>query len=281
MHDLLLEIIYHSNQERINIDFKIFNWKKIGRLIGFLFASLDIFETYSLYLYYAIGDNQTFSFGFSALLYLIVIFLIIPSIATVPYNYRYNPENCSFSAFNLFFMSPIKIKIFLIAYFFGYGSFFLISIYTTSWVTMSILSQNSRGVQFLIHRRDFEIGVSWGATDMFVLSMFSLIFSMVLKYLINNSKISEAKIWAFSNFISAIALTLCFYLKDDFALFLLIPLCSLIFTSIQIIPQHISTQLDKCHTKVCPIYSYAHSSQSCKSNSTNQTLHIPFEIISV
>ncbi|CAG9330075.1 unnamed protein product [Blepharisma stoltei] len=281
INDLLIEIIHHSNSEVNDIDFWIFNWKKGGRIIGFLFASLDIFETYSLYTYYAVGDNLAFSFGFSAFIYMVIFCLILPGIMNIPYNYRYNPEKCSITSLSLFFMSPLKIKLFLLAYYFSYGSYFLISIYTTSWVTISLLNENSRGAKYLIHHREFEIGVSWGASDMLLLSFFALIFSQLIKYIRHSSLISESLIWSISCIVCTASLTLGLLLNSNIYLYALIPFCSLIFATIQVIPQHLSPLLDKTYSKLCPIISFPHLSKDCPSqkNQKSNALHLPPEYI--
>lgn len=50
--ECITELIIQSNLQESHLDLWIFRWKGLGRIAGFLLASLDIFETYTLSLYY-------------------------------------------------------------------------------------------------------------------------------------------------------------------------------------------------------------------------------------
>ena len=50
--DCISEILEQSNPEEAQLDLWVFRWKGIGRVAGYLLASMDIFETYTLSLYY-------------------------------------------------------------------------------------------------------------------------------------------------------------------------------------------------------------------------------------
>ena len=50
--DCITEIMLWSKNEDPFKEVWVFRWKSIGKIAGFFFASLDIFETYTLNLYY-------------------------------------------------------------------------------------------------------------------------------------------------------------------------------------------------------------------------------------
>lgn len=122
---------------------------------GFLLASIDCFEIYSLYMYYNIGDNMTFTYIFAAALYVLSMFFAIPSL----YLGNKEEDHCFFVLPSLKFVlaTPKKMLLLMICYFFTFGSNILISIYATSWVSLAIVKGHHRISK---DRKVFDMGVS-------------------------------------------------------------------------------------------------------------------------
>lgn len=52
--DTITNVLIHSNRFEGLVELWVFRWKTIGRVAGYILASLDIFETYTLRVYYVL-----------------------------------------------------------------------------------------------------------------------------------------------------------------------------------------------------------------------------------
>ena len=50
--DCIAEVMEQASQEETHLELWVFRWKGIGRVAGYLLSTMDIFETYTLNLYY-------------------------------------------------------------------------------------------------------------------------------------------------------------------------------------------------------------------------------------
>lgn len=163
---------------------------------------------------------------------------------------------------------PFKIKALILSYFFAYGNVLVISIYATSWTNISLFANSAQGAKFVVRRRDFDLGVSWGALDMLILSLTSFIFSLFYSFVPN-----EKSLWIGSNLLTSTGLILSLYYSQDSYTFWFLPLCSCLLICICVTPQRLFSQFDKKFTKICPVYSFPHCGQACKGDS--EVFHIP------
>lgn len=163
---------------------------------------------------------------------------------------------------------PFKIKALVFSYFFAFGNILIISIYATSWTNISLFADAAQGAKFVVRRRDFDLGISWGALDMLILSLTSFIFSVFYSFVQN-----EKSIWIGSNLLSSASLVLSLYYADDKYTFLFLPMCSCLFTCISITPHRLFSQFDKKFTKICTVYSVPHCGKMCKGD--DEVFHIP------
>lgn len=199
--------------------------------------------------------------------------IFLPIVNSYDYNIRYNEDDCELPSINLVWSSPIWVKCLLLSHFFSYGSHTLISIYATSWMTLSLFSGTPQGSKFIVHRRDFDLGISWGACDMVILSILSLIFSLVY----SSTTTCEKFVWGLSNFLAGTGLLLSWYFDNDLYTFLLLPSCSLILTTSLLAPHRLSTDYDKKFTKICTAFEYSHIGKDCKGQP--EMFHIPPHLI--
>ena len=197
------------------------------------------------------------------------MWVLLPVINTYKYSLRYNEDECILPSATLLWRIPMKVKCLLISHVFSYGSYILISIYATTWMTLSLFSGSPQGAKFVVRRRDFDLGISWGALDMLILSIVSLIFSILFSYSLS----FEKHLWCFSNFLAGLGLALCCYFDDDTYTFTFLLLCSLIFTTTLLLPKRLSAQYDRNFTKICTSLDYPHLSQECKG--FGSVFHIP------
>lgn len=136
-------------------------------------------------------------------------------------------------------------------------------------MTLALFSGAPQGAKFVVHRRDFDLGISWGACDMLILSIISLGFSGVYSQNLR----WEKYIWGISNLLAGVGLSLCYYFDSDYYTFIFLPLCSLIFTTVSLSPSRLSSDFDKKFTKICTLKDLPHTGSDCKG--PDDVLHIP------
>jgi hypothetical protein len=268
------ELLFQASKDEGNLELWNFRWRVVGRIAGFLLASLDIFEAYTLSLYYVrsmqtVGDNLTFSYVCWIVLHMVLLFVLLPVINSYDYKFRFNDEECSLPSVALVWKAPFRLKALLLSYFFSFGSYILVSIYATSWMTIELFAKAPQGSKFVVHRRDFDLGVSWGACDMLIMSVISLAFSFLYKQKFTYEKF----FWSFSNIVSGACLMLSYYFNKDTYTFRLLPCCCFIFTTIFITPNRLSMEFDKKFTKICTYYDQPHTGSSCKG--PDEIFHLP------
>jgi hypothetical protein len=144
----------------------------------------------------------------------------------------------------------------------------MISIYATSWTNIALFAKSSHGAKFIIRRRDFDLGVSWGALDMLILSLTSAVFSFSYSCITN-----EKAAWITGNLLSSIGLVLSVYYSEDRLTFLFLPLCSCLFACICVTPFRVFNVIDLKLIKICPLKDEPHCGNLCKGD--EQVLHIP------
>jgi hypothetical protein len=195
--------------------------------------------------------------------------VLLPVINSFDYNFRYSDYSYDIPSARLVWQAPFKAKCLFLSYFFSYASYILISIYATSWMTLALFSGAPQGAKFVVHRRDFDLGISWGSCDMLILSIVSLGFSGVYS---QNLK-WEKHIWVISNLLAGVGLSLCYYFDSDYYTFIFLPFCSLIFTTVSLSPSRLSSDFDKKFTKICTLKDLPHRGSDCKG--PDDVLHIP------
>ena len=276
--DILTDLLTESHKSDSQFELWIFRWKSIGRVAGYILASLDIFQTYTLRVYYVIpnqtvGDNLTFSYAFWMILQLFLLCALLPVISSIDMS-KLKPDECLIPPWTLIWRMPIKIKALVLSYFFAYGNFVIISIYATSWTNITLFANSAHGAKFVIRRREFDLGVSWGALDMLILSLASFGFSICYSFVPN-----EKSSWITGNLLACIALVLSLYYKDDSLTFGFLPLCSCLFTCIYIAPFRIFSHFDKKNIKICMVSDFPHCGEECKEE--DSVFHIPPGLVMV
>ena len=199
----------------------------LGRIGGFFVASCNIFEKYSLYLYYAVGDNMTFSYLLSGVFFLLGAFAGVPSIPEFK-----EPLGNPLKSLKLFKRAPKKIWVLSAGYFFCIGSNVLISLYASSWVTFSLLGTSSLSFD----RHVFDVGVSWGAFSLLLMGIITLTSILLIYKLKEDKLIPSSYFLGISNLLCSVLLVPTFFVEDFRSVFVLIPLCGFAIGSNCVLP---------------------------------------------
>lgn len=195
--------------------------------------------------------------------------VILPVINSYQHNVRYNEDECVWPSGMLLWQLPRRAKCLLASQVFSYGSYILVSIYATTWMTLSLFEGSPQGAKFVVHRRAFDLGISWGALDMLILTIVSIIVSIIYSYNLSYEKL----LWGISNLLAGVGLCFCYYFDDDTYTFGFLLMCSLSFTTALIAPARLSTEYDKKFTKVCTMLDIPHTGKVCKG--PEDVFHIP------
>lgn len=207
---------------------------------------------------------MTFSFLMNTILLMLLICAVLPILNIGQENFKREQEPCPFFNNALIAKVPIKVHILRIAYFCTLGSQFLITVYATSWVSMSILEGIPDAAIFSKDRRMFDLGVSWGAFGLFLASLISVFFTSMLPVLKKN--LSDAYLWGITHLISGAALLSTIAVNDLQSVFIVLPLCGFSFVTSAAMPYAILNQLHDKYTLICKASDCVHSAEDCPTN---------------
>ncbi|CAG9332794.1 unnamed protein product [Blepharisma stoltei] len=233
-------------------------WGCVGRMCGFLLASIDCFEIYSLYMYYNVGDNMTLTYFFSAVLYLFSMCFAIPTL----YAGRRESDNSFFvfPGFKFLLSVPKKMLLLMMCYFFTFGCNILISIYATSWVSNALITEKHKANE---DRRLFDMGVSWGAFTLFLSGIVTLLIISLIPYVRKQNYLKDSYILAGAHLISAAALLSTYNIENFQWVFIIIPLCGLSIGANFLLPQCLLQEIQFQYGKICDKLSYPHRGDYC------------------
>lgn len=120
-----------------------------------MLASLDAFELSTLYLYFTIGDNMTFCYVISGTCLILITIFLLPFFK-LGHNKLNKKSFCSVLTSVDMGSYPLKANLMIICYFLSIGSNILVSIYGTSWVSISIMEGKPIAEKFTYERRLFD-----------------------------------------------------------------------------------------------------------------------------
>lgn len=204
---------------------------------------------------------MTFSFLINTILLMLLICAVLPILNIGQENFKREQEPCPLFNSALVVRVPLKVHILRTAYFCTLGSQFLITVYATSWVSMSILEGIPDAAIFSKDRRMFDLGVSWGAFGLFLASLISVFFTTMLPILKKN--LSDAYLWGITHLISGAALLSTIAVNDLQSVFIVLPLCGFSFVTSAAMPFSIMHDLHDKYTLICLASDLVHSADDC------------------